>query len=134
MRLSTDRAWKSLSTVEFDGGSTKVDSMATMVSLPLYLVPAGSEIVSVGWHDFLPIAAVAWVVDSELVVALEGSLAESGRSTLIRVWTLKGSYCRVAVFEPRGEMAVGIQIMGRWDGLPVTGLKLVSLIEPGEEY
>lgn len=108
-------------------------SIATEAWGPLHLAPAGSEIVSVGRHNFLPIAAVAWITDNEIVVALEGPLAESGRSTLVRVWTLENFYCRAALFESRGELAVAVQTLGTWDGLPVAGLCLVSVIEPGEE-
>ena len=102
---------------------------------PLWVAPRGARIVAVGRHNFLPITAIAWISDrNEIVAAIEGDRTQAGHSVLIRVWTRESSItCRVAVFEAQGERAVARAVLGAWDGVPVAGLTLVSLIAEGEE-
>jgi hypothetical protein len=101
---------------------------------PMSLMPAG-RVVAVGRHNFLPIAAVAWISDrNEIVAAVVGNSAEVGHSVLIRVWTKDSRIiCRASVFEAQGDRAVATAVLGAWDGLPVTGLTLLSVIAEGEE-
>lgn len=110
-------------------------SAATEAFGPLWLAPPDARIVAVGRHDFLPIAAVAWVSNkNEIIVAIAATLWEAGRSVLIRVWTRDSNIkCRSTAFAATGEQAVAAAAMGEWDGLPVAGLTLLSLIDPGEE-
>jgi len=99
---------------------------------PLWLAPPQARIVAVGRHGFLPMSAVAWISEqNEIIVAIEGHSAEAGRSVRVRE---SRPLIRTAVFQVQGAHAVAIAAMGPWDGLPVAGLTLFSLIEPGEEW
>ena len=108
---------------------------ATEAFGPLWLAPPAARIVAVGRHNFLPIAAVAWISDTnQIVVAVDADRSEVGCSVLIRVWSrYRGLATRSAVFERSGSRALATVAMGEWDGLPVAGLAIVSLIAEGEE-
>lgn len=111
-------------------------TIATEAFGPLWLAPPDARIVAVGRHGFLPMSAVAWISEqNEIIVAIEGHSAEAGRSVLVSVWTRESwNLTRSAVFQVQGARAVAISAMGPWDGFPVAGLTLLSLIEPGEEW
>ena len=108
---------------------------ATEAFGPLWLAPKAARIVSVGRHDFLPLAAVAWINDrNEIEVAVESDPVESGRSVLIRVYTRDSHMmCRAAVFQTLGERSVAGAVMGSWDGLPVAGMTLLAVTAQGDE-
>jgi hypothetical protein len=120
---------------------------------PLWLIPAGrspategyasfevipkeARTVAVGRHDFLPISAIAWVSEgNEIVVTVEATALEAGRDILVRVWSREnGTTCRAAALKARNGRTIAEVNMGSWDGLPIAGLTLISLIQAGEEW
>ena len=103
---------------------------------PTWLAPSDASIVAVGWCDFAPMSGIVWVNDQDtIVVSVAGHWSEAGRSVFIRVWTRGSDMMRhEAVFEPSGDHAVATAVMGEFDGSPVSGLTLLPVIQPGEEW
>jgi hypothetical protein len=112
---------------------------ATEAFSPLRLAPPDALIVAVGRHEFLDIAAVAWISDgNEIKVGIEADRTATGRSVLFRVYTRDSNIVRqAAVFEARGARAIAAAVFADWDGLPVAGMAILSrrrsITGPGTE-
>jgi hypothetical protein len=100
------------------------------------LIPVDARIVAAGGCHFLRMSAFAFISGkNEVVVVVLGNWRDAGRSVLVRVWTRDSAMrCKRATFDSCAEHAVARAVMGVWDGLPVAGLTLLSVIEPGEEW
>jgi hypothetical protein len=109
---------------------------ATEQGYPLYLAPPQASILAVGAasNSLSPLSAVAWASQSGIVVAIEGRVAEAGRTVRVHVWTVeRGLTQRTVKFHRQADRAIAIAEFCVASGSPISGLAFLSLHAPGEE-